>query len=307
MAEFKRKLAEAIDPAWKEWTFTVPDLPKSSKTKERQLIKHLSALSNDREQKLTISLIKSEPNRVTAVDDFNKFLLVSFADFRLRCPSPGVKDATERATAKESANYIARILLAGITVNGAQYHFYGHSNSQLKSRSCYLFAGTKDEIARKVAALGDFSKIKTVAKLAKRIGLLFSTAELGVVLQPDRCEDIPDICNKDYNFTDGCGLLSPFLAQQLVKRTIIRFRNVRYLPSVLQIRYRGYKGVLTLEPRLQGQILAKFRDSMRKFKDATDLTLSVVDYSKVRSLRGTSVNLADLRSPMPLASLTTRL
>lgn len=52
------------------------------------------------------------------------------------------------------------------------------------------------------------------------------------------------------------------------------------MPSVFQIRYRGYKGILTYEPSMRGKILAKFRDSMRKFKGAVDHGLYVVDYSK---------------------------
>lgn len=174
-----------------------------------------------------------------------------------------------------------RLLRSGVTINGVTYNFYGHSNSQLKSRSCFLLAAPRPVIAKTVEDLGDFSKIKSVAKKAKRIGLLFSSTKMGFELTPDRCEDIPDIQNKDYNFTDGCGLVSPFLVQQAARAAQIGFRNQKYLPSVIQIRYRGYKGVLTLEPKLRGKVLVQFRDSMRKFNDVKDLTLAVVDHSKV--------------------------
>lgn len=129
--------------------------------------------------------------------------------------------------------------------------------------------------------MGDLSKLKSVAKKAKRIGLLFSSAEMALTLSPNRCEDINDINFNGYNFTDGCGLISVQLANQLVQRRRIAFRGQRYRPSVFQIRYRGYKGVLTLDPALTGQIQVQFRESMRKFKDAQDHSFSVVDYSKV--------------------------
>jgi hypothetical protein len=147
-----------------------------------------------------------------------------------------------------------------------------------------MFAASKEEISAKVEAMGDFSKLKSVGKKAKRIGLLFSSAEMAVTLQPDRCEDIEDVNGNDYIFTDGCGLVSIHLAREIVQRRKIAYRNRKYLPSVFQIRYRGYKGVLMLDPSLNGNIQVQFRESMRKFKDANDLSLSVVDYSKVMNL-----------------------
>lgn len=124
--------------------------------------------------------------------------------------------------------------------------------------------------------------MKTVAKKAKRIGLLFSSAEVATTLDPSRCLDIEDVEVKDYIFTDGCGLIAPQLAQELARKRKIAFRNVRYTPSVLQIRYRGYKGVLMLDPTLKDGTLVKFRKSMRKFSGGSDLSFAVVEYSKVR-------------------------
>lgn len=86
--------------------------------------------------------------------------------------------------------------------------------------------------------------------MVKRIGLLFSAGEVATQLQPDRCEDIPDIIKGDYMFTDGCGLISSHMARLLVQKLNICFRNKRYNPSIFQTRYRGYKGVLELEPKL---------------------------------------------------------
>lgn len=284
MAPFKKVLQERIHPEDQLWSFFVEDLPNAEESNKKHLVKFISVTSNQEKQELSISLILCPVNRVTSADSLDKFVLMSFKDFRLRTPSKENPSVTVPASARESSAYISRILKGGIMINGTTYHFYGHSNSQLKSRSCFMFGASKDEIRKKVEDLGDFSKIKTVAKKAKRIGLLFSTTEMGVKLQPDRCEDIPDIQSKDYNFTDGCGLISVLLARQLDKKIPLSFRNLPYMPSVYQIRYRGYKGVLTLEPALPKQILVQFRDSMRKFKGATDLMLFVVDHSKVGSL-----------------------
>ncbi|EHL01954.1 putative RNA-dependent RNA polymerase 2 [Glarea lozoyensis 74030] len=77
-----------------------------------------------------------------------------------------------------------------------------------------------------------------------------------MTLNPSRCQDIPDIEAQDYVFTDGCGLISKHLARELSRVLRVAFRNTRYTPSVFQIRYRGYKGVLMLDPGMEKQTSA---------------------------------------------------
>lgn len=145
-------------------------------------------------------------------------------------------------------------------------------------------AASKEEISKRIEALGDFKKMKTVGKKAKRIGLLFSSAESIMTIDPERCEDIPDVESTDYVFTDGCGLIAPKLASELARRSRILFRDSRYTPSVFQIRYRGYKGVVTVDPRMQKQkAWLKFRKSMKKFSGGGDHSFAVVEYSKVNT------------------------
>ena len=266
------------------WSYQVPNLPNRELLNPKGLVKSISLPSFRKPLSgIQLRLVAAPSNRVTWNEPPDRFILLSVEDFRIRPPAPG-NGSTQISTARESAEYICRLLQSGVCLNGTTYHFFGHSNSQLKSRSCFLYAASEAEISRKIESMGDFSKLKSVGKKAKRIGLLFSSADMGVVLPPDRCEDIEDVERGDYNFTDGCGLISKHLAKKLVQRCKIVYRNKRYLPSVFQIRYRGYKGVLTLDQSLGPAILVQFRNSMRKFKDAKDLTMSVVDdgYSKVR-------------------------
>ncbi len=177
---------------------------------------------------------------------------------------------------------MTRLLRTGIKLQGVHYHFYGYSNSQLKSRTCLLLAASKEAISRRIESFGDFSKMKTVAKKAKRIGLLFSAAQAATAVDPSRCEDIPDVENDNYVFTDGCGLISPGFAQELSRRLRLTFRDRRYSPSVFQIRYRGYKGVVTIDPTMRiPRTLLKFRKSMKKFSGGEDMSFCVVNYSKV--------------------------
>jgi len=281
LRSFHVTLQEEIRPDDKTWAYNVPNLPGPEKTDAAKLVKSISVVSSFSKQHIQLRLENAPSSRVTRADPLHLFLLLSFADFRLRQPVAAPGQKPHLAPTRDSAEYIARLLKIGIVLNGIQYNFFGHSNSQLKSRSCFMFAATRQEISAKVEAMGDFSKLKSVGKKAKRIGLLFSSAEMAVTLDPGRCEDIDDIKSNDYIFTDGCGLISVQLARQLVQRRKIAYRNKMYLPSVFQIRYRGYKGVLTLCPALKGKIQVQFRESMRKFKDAKDLSLSIVEYSKV--------------------------
>ena len=88
---------------------------------------------------------------------------------------------------------------------------------------------------------------------AKRIGLLFSGAEIDYVVR-DRVGDIGDLMVGDENFSDGCGLISKWLrcvstcisdahldyrlhSIQLSRKKRIIYRGERYTPCVFQIRY----------------------------------------------------------------------
>jgi len=103
--------------------------------------------------------------------------------------------------------------------------------------------------------MGDYGKIMNIAKRrlcfhitpnevfstlwlgAKRIGLLFSEAQIDWRLEPKYITDIADIRAGDELFSDGCGLISRRLAIQLSKSKRIIFRNTRYTPCVFQIRF----------------------------------------------------------------------
>ena len=261
-----------------KWSYYVQDLPRPDTSNRARLIKSVELVSKPESQTIILRLRDVDYNRALSGRPLDCFVHASFPDFRLYEQREG---QAQPMTARESADYLVRFLKSGVDINGVHYSFYGHSNSQLKSRSCYLLAGSRQEVSRKVENLGDFSKITSVAKKAKRIGLLFSVSHAVLEVPPERCEDIEDIENANYNFTDGCGNISPDLAARLVREKPILFRNKRYRPSVFQIRYRGYKGVVSLDPRMKKGLWLQFRKSMRKFTGTDDLSFAVVEYSKV--------------------------
>ena len=278
LKRFKHTLQAEIRPLDVKWNYRVPNLPKPKSGNGARLIKSIELISKPESQTIVLQLRDVDYNRALSGESLDRFVHVSFPNFRLYEHKAG---QPQPMTARESADYLVRFLKSGVELNGVHYSFYGHSNSQLKSRSCYLLAGSKQEVSRKVESLGDFSRITSVAKKAKRIGLLFSVSHAVLDVPPEKCEDIEDIENANYNFTDGCGNISPDLAARLVREKPILFRNKRYRPSVFQIRYRGYKGVVSLDPRMRKGLWLQLRKSMRKFTGTDDLSFAVVEYSKV--------------------------
>lgn len=181
---------------------------------------------------------------------------------------------------KDQPDCSQEVLKRGVALSGAMFRFLGHSNSQLKDKTCYLMAATDEEIHDLLAQFADFSKIPGIAKRAKRIGLLFSSFNKSLSLHEHEYGIIQDIKNHQYNFTDGCGFMSEEFAKE-----IQRVHRLNHVPSVVQIRYQGYKGVLVVVPELTG-LKVQFRESMKKFRIPDDVvrrncsTFGVVEYSK---------------------------
>ncbi|KAK5129198.1 hypothetical protein LTR16_002361, partial [Cryomyces antarcticus] len=75
---------------------------------------------------------------------------------------------------------------------------------------------------------------------------------------------IPDVERNGRIFSDGVGSISPKLLKKVWQSTLSR----ELKPSALQIRFGGYKGMVSVDTRVKGETLW-LRESMRKF-DAHD-------------------------------------
>lgn len=171
---------------------------------------------------------------------------------------------------KLSEEFIREVLQQGILVNGEEFRFLGCSSSGLKSKKCYLFRGDVERVEAVLSECGNFNKINMVSKRLKRIGLLFSVAiNTGVVVPDNKLEVIDDIETKGGNFTDGCGFVGMALAKKLAEGANARINSPEdKVPSVFQIRYKGFKGILIKSPKVdKDSILA--RKSMKKFESGT--------------------------------------
>ena len=162
---------------------------------------------------------------------------------------------------------------------------------------------------------GNFLEIPCIEKRAKRIGLLFSNSEISCELNPEDTRDMPDVERNGHIFTDGCGLISESFAKKLTRQHKLSppYLPSLYVPSVFQIRYKGYKGILMVakdedisqrvteidqlnfvsrafnwikiklfrnENELKSKVKVIFRKSMKKFTDCPDNTFAIRSYSK---------------------------
>ncbi|XP_071941136.1 uncharacterized protein [Antedon mediterranea] len=148
----------------------------------------------------------------------------------------------------------------------SRYMFFGHSSSQLRNRTCYMYNEKLGNLNDIINLFGDFSSINNVAKRAARIGLLLSTANEVLRLKDAEISKEGDIERDGYNFTDGCGTISIECAMRVAEsKGLTELYKNQYppVPSVFQIRLKGCKGVLVVDPKLQKGI--KLRDSLEKF------------------------------------------
>ncbi|KAI1311760.1 RdRP-domain-containing protein [Xylaria venustula] len=194
------------DHQWRYEGLALGGLPGPHFLDENGYIKSISLISDNISSYIVFKLHKFNPN--LAAEGLRPSQMLA-SDKSGDC---------KKWARKESTDYVTKLLRTGIEIKSVNYHFYGYSNSQLKSQNFLLLAATKEDISRRIEAFGDFDRIKKVAKKVKRICLLFSEAQAATVVNPGQCEDISDIENDNYVITDGCGLISPRFAQELSRR-----------------------------------------------------------------------------------------
>ncbi|KAL1482104.1 hypothetical protein MTO96_034027 [Rhipicephalus appendiculatus] len=182
---------------------------------------------------------------------------------------------------------VASLLRAGVYIAGRHYQYLGSSASQLRDHGVWLY--TKDGSGKSVqdirAWIGDVHQIPNVGYKMARMGQCFSSTEetVRVPLDSGAKQDLPDIVGgrhpqsgNPYIFSDGIGMISRSLMRKVCKQL-----GLSELPSAIQIRYAGYKGVLCLNPKLHGDQLL-LRKSMKKFHCSTSDSLEIVQVSAPR-------------------------
>ncbi|KAF2200619.1 RdRP-domain-containing protein [Delitschia confertaspora ATCC 74209] len=189
------------------------------------------------------------------------FLRVTFAD---EDGMPVQFDG--RASQEEVWLRFRKFLQMGMFVAGRGYKFLGFSHSSLRNQTCWFMApfmheGKEINSEEIILDIGDFSHLRCPAKCAARIGQAFSDTTTAIKIAANQMSVVPDVERNGRCFSDGCGTISMQLLRKVWKMLPSRFLQ----PSVLQIRFKGAKGVVSLDARLRGDVLA-LRNSMLKFE-----------------------------------------
>ncbi|KAI1610194.1 RNA-directed RNA polymerase [Exophiala viscosa] len=163
---------------------------------------------------------------------------------------------------------VRRTMRHGIVLGERHYHFLAWGNSQLREHGAYFFAPVNNITPESIREeMGVFDREKVVAKRAARMGQCFSTTKpVSVVSKRAWKKDpMPDIINGQYNFTDGVGKISSLTARLV--HTYLKLKGP--VPSAFQFRLGGCKGVLVVDPALNG-VDIKIRPSQYKFDSNSD-------------------------------------
>ena len=185
--------------------------------------------------------------------------------------------------ANETNSFCKSVLERGIFCRQSSFFFLGHSDEQLRTKSCYMMRATQEEIHELLAKFGDFLEEKNVGRRASNIAMLFSPLNKVVPLAKKEYEVQPDITGgitRTYTFTDGCGFMSPEFSSK-----VQRIFELDKQPSAVHVRYRGIEGMLVLKEDLT-DVKVQFHTSMQKFVTPgenmpEDLSFAdAVDYSR---------------------------
>ncbi|KAF2175051.1 RdRP-domain-containing protein [Zopfia rhizophila CBS 207.26] len=176
----------------------------------------------------------------------------------------------QRASLDECYERFRMTLRDGITLAGRKYEFLGFSHSSLHTHSCWFMASFSHR-GKSICAediikeLGDFSRLHCCAKCAARIGQAFSDTMYAISLPGivEVEENVDDVERNGRCFSDGCGTISQHLLRRIWKALPPERRLLQ--PTVLQIRYKGAKGIVSLDSRLSGERM-RIRKSMIKFE-----------------------------------------
>lgn len=192
--------------------------------------------------------------------DADRFIRIKFSDEK----TEGRIHSQRNNRSEAIFARIRRAMERGIVVAGRYYEFLAFGNSQFRDHGAYFYAPTHLHSADSLRlTMGSFDHIRTVAKFNARLGQCFSTTRaiksISITIQR-----IPDIEANGFTFSDGVGKISSLLAQMAAQELGLE-NAFQDPPSLFQFRLAGCKGVLTLDPKLQGPIVC-IRPSQDKFE-----------------------------------------
>ncbi|KAI6122348.1 RNA dependent RNA polymerase-domain-containing protein [Pisolithus croceorrhizus] len=214
----------------------------------------------------------TQSNRV--IRDFegyeDYFLRVSFRD-EDRLHYRWTRDVDSESYLRER---VGKVLKEGFDLAGRHFDFLAYSSSALRNHTVWFVSPFHHRekgciTAQSIrASLGDFQGvIYSPSKYGARMAQAFTATDPSVRLHESQWSEVPDIEERNIVFTDGVGTISQELAdwiwQVLCENYSDRGENA-VQPTAYQIRFLGYKGMVSVDPYLDG-IHMCLRPSMKKF------------------------------------------
>ncbi|PVI06539.1 RdRP-domain-containing protein [Periconia macrospinosa] len=201
--------------------------------------------------------------------DADRFIRIKFSDEQ----TEGRLFSSDNDRSNAVFERIERAMRQGIVVAGRHYEFLAFGNSQFREHGAYFYAPTPSQSPNDIRqSMGQFEHIKTAAKYGARLGQCFSTTRAIKSINV-KIERIPDIERNGFVFTDGVGRISPLLAKMAAKELGLQ-NPFGDPPSLFQFRLGGCKGVLALDPTINGSIV-HIRPSQYKF-EAQNVGLEII-------------------------------
>ena len=182
-------------------------------------------------------------------DDHNKIYYASSRNFKL-------------------LEIVQSLMMNGIYIGTHKFNYLTSSNSQAKQGSGWYFnlEHTKfEKIDQVLEEMGDFKNEHNKYKNASRRGQCASSTTPIDFLEKENIIEIPDIksSNGKYIYTDGIGTISFDLALKCVDKV---GNNKFSYCSAFQIRLKGIKGVVAVDPKLKDKDIICIRPSMKKYE-----------------------------------------
>lgn len=206
----------------------------------------------------------------------DRFLRVTFMDEGMQTlnntvltyyPAPIVREITSNSSAQKTTMFqrLRSILSNGFCLCGRKYSFLAFSANQLRDRSAWFFAEDKNiSVMDIITWMGKFTN-KNIARCAARMGQCFSSTYATLEVPQNEVDfELADIKRNNYDFSDGIGIISADLANQVAEKLQLKVDP----PCAYQIRYAGCKGVVAIWPIKKDakKIRLALRSSMNKFE-----------------------------------------
>ena len=186
----------------------------------------------------------------------------------------------------EQATYnVRKVIDEGIRISDdIVFQFLACSNSQLRSQGLWLFYPQCPITVESIRdSIGELNKMKTTQKYVTRMGLAFTATDFSLSEEVE-IQEIPEkeriVGNKRFIFSDGVGCISPGVRDLIVKEKY--GYQADYKPIAFQVRVGGCKGMVAVNPHLDG-LLLQIRPSMKKF-ESTHKQIEPCGYSGPREL-----------------------